>query len=649
MKISKSKKNLIHSKIENIALKFLNLNLKKKDTKNNFSKNLEEYIKNNDSEEIFNNKDTKKDILTIEYQEKILKAENNSNFKENYFINNSNYFSINSIDKINIKEKSKIPKELEVVPKIQGLNEIAQNYINKLNQKNDESVSSSIINNTSESAMIEINYEILNRIYLLYMELKKEFDNIHNILNNQNSNNIIPGEEEYLKKIIFKCVVLGRDYYTMFLFGEEIHKIIKLFNYCLDVGKFIIYQIYLFLSLIYLNEDLPMKNNIEMSFRTLILYSSQNFQILLNLIRNPNLSSEPKIIKSIKIKNKIIISVLKLINPNIPSKEKIKEFIYKDSNNINNIGNFTFKCIEEIDKNNKDIKNNKSNIERRTNYNSLGIIKLILLLKKNKELAEKLIQIQKKVFLLTLNNSDNNQSNSKSENISRKMNNLNNNNLPNDISNKSDSLSSLNKDINININSNNNIKTNNLINIETTNTNQINTNNLQNNILPIIDEIKSAYKFFVFFELDETLVHYWEENDESYVKIRWGVEDCFSQISEFCEISIVSTSSQEYTEKIIEKFNKNGEYIKNKIYKEDDEDNLDLSVINRDMKKCIFICHEEEFFNAPKNNILRLTEFQGDERDREILFLTKEIMKLKDENINDISQIIPDLINNIRI
>ena len=306
-------------------------------------------------------------------------------------------------------------------------------------------------------------------------------------------------------------------------------------------------------------------------------------------------------------------------------------------------------CIEEIDKNNKDIKNNKSNIERRTNYNSLGIIKLILLLKKNKELAEKLIQIQKKVFLLTLNNSDNNQSNSKSENISRKMNNLNNNNLPNDISNKSDSLSSLNKDINININSNNNIKTNNLINIETTNTNQINTNNLQNNILPIIDEIKSAYKFFVFFELDETLVHYWEENDESYVKIRWGVEDCFSQISEFCEISIVSTSSQEYTEKIIEKFNKNGEYIKNKIYKEDDEDNLDLSVINRDMKKCIFICHEEEFFNAPKNNILRLTEFQGDERDREILFLTKEIMKLKDENINDISQIIPDLINNIRI
>ena len=218
---------------------------------------------------------------------------------------------------------------------------------------------------------------------------------------------------------------------------------------------------------------------------------------------------------------------------------------------------------------------------------------------------------------------------------------------------KPDSLYSLNRNINIsnNNNLNNNIQNNNLNDIELNNNNKmnININNINNNILPSIDELKNNYKYFIFFELDETLVHYWEENDESFVKIRWGVEDCFSKISEFCEITIVSTSSQEYTEKIVEKFNKNGEYIKNKICKEYDEDNLDLSLINRDMKKCIFICHEEEFLNAPKKNILRITEFQGDEGDREILFLTKEIMKLKDENINDISEVIPDMITNIRI
>ena len=655
MKKINYKRNIPYSNMEKMALKFLDLNLKKKETLNNFSKNLEEYVKRNDSEELLN-KSTKKDVLTIDYQNNITKLENNinniNNSKENY-MNNSNYFSINSTDKINIKEKSKIPKEIEIVPKIQGLNEIAQDYINKLNQKNEESYSSSIINNTSESTNVGINLDILNKIYILYIELKKEFDNMHNLINDQN-NNIFLNEEENLKKIIFKCIVLGRDYYTMFLFGEEIQKIIKLFNYCLDVGKFIIYQIYLFLSLIYLNEELPMKNNIEMSYRTLILYSSQNFQIILNLIKNPNLSSEPKIMKSIKIKNKIIISVLRLINPNIPSKEKIKEFIYKDKNNINNIDNFTFKCIEEIDTNNKNIMNNKKNIERKANYNSLGIIKLILLLKKNKELSEKLLQIQKKVFLLTLNNTDKNQSNSKSENISSNVNKMNDNTaFPYETNYKPDSLYSLNRNINIsnNNNLNNNIQNNNLNDIEINNNNKmnININNINNNILPSIDELKNNYKYFIFFELDETLVHYWEENDESFVKIRWGVEDCFSKISEFCEITIVSTSSQEYTEKIVEKFNKNGEYIKNKICKDYDEDNLDLSLINRDMKKCIFICHEEEFLNAPKKNILRITEFQGDEGDREILFLTKEIMKLKDENINDISEVIPDMITNIRI
>ena len=76
------------------------------------------------------------------------------------------------------------------------------------------------------------------------------------------NNNFEKEEDNIFKKIYFKCKVLGRDYYRVFLFGEEIQKIIKLFNYCLDIGKFIIYQIYLFLSLIYLDENIIMKNYI---------------------------------------------------------------------------------------------------------------------------------------------------------------------------------------------------------------------------------------------------------------------------------------------------------------------------------------------------------------------------------------------------
>ena len=67
------------------------------------------------------------------------------------------------------------------------------------------------------------------------------------------------------------------------------------------------------------------------------------------------------------------------------------------------------------------------------------------------------------------------------------------------------------------------------------------------------------------------------------------------------------------------------------------------------MTKCIFICHEQEFFNAPKSNILQLTEFNGEENDREIIFLCKELMRLKDKEIKDITKILPEISNNIQV
>lgn len=650
MKKSKSKRNVPHSKMEKIALQLLSFNIKRMNTNYNLSKNLKYDISNtNPYEQEY--KDTKKDSLTIGCNEKEKRKKLN---KENYINNFTNYFSIHSTEKINDTEKSKIPKELKIVPKIKGLEQIAQNYIDKLNQENEESISSSIIINTSDSLIFDFNYELLNKICLLYEELSKEFENIHNLNYNKNTYKIIEDKEE-LKKLYFKCIVIGRDYYKIFLFGEEIIKIIKLFNYCLEVGKFIIYQIYLFLSIIYLNENIHMDSSMEMSYRTLICYSSQNFLALLNLIKNPQLCAEPKVMNKIKAKNKIIISVLKLINPNIATKEKIQEFINKENDDKYHIGKFPMKCFEEIDKNKK-MKNSiykSENGEKKPNYNSVGIINLINLLKQNKELSEKLIQIQKKVLLISLNNYDIVQNNNSfPEKINRNSNKLPGTNFI------SESFFSKNTNIHFN-NYNTNRDTgnstqkvnnkNNTNNIIANNTKIYIANSNNRYLLPNLDKEGNNYKFFVFFELDETLVYYWEENNDSFVKVRWGVEDCFSKISEFCEITLISTSSQEYTEKIMEIFNKHGNYIKNIIYKEDEEDNLNLSLINRDMNKSIFICHEEEFFNAPKNNILTLTEFEGDESDREILFLCKEIMKLKNENINDVTQFIPEMINNIKI
>ena len=645
MKIVNAPKKVFQSKMEKIALKFLSFNKRGVNNSSKLSKELNNNVMKNVSDDLYK-KETKKDSLTIEYLE--IKSRNKKSIAKENFINNfTNYFSITSSDKLAEIEKSKINKEQKIVPKIKGLEKIAQNYIDKLNKKEkEESSSSNIIDNTSQSLLADINYEILNKVYLIYEELKKEFDNIHNI-NTYSKEYYIHNieEEKMLRNCYFKCIVLGRDYFKVFLFGEEIQKIIKAFNYSLEIGKFIIYQIYLFLSFIYLEENNDLESSTEMSYRTLILYSSQNFKTILNLIKNPQLRAEPKIMKGIKSKNKIIISILKLIYPNIASNEKIKKFIEED-----NVDYFCVKYMEEIWKNKKEV--NRENDISKPKYNSLGIIHLIILLKQNKELSEKLIEIQKKVLLIALSNYDTNKNNYKYLNQGRNSNNINNK-CPLDTNYITESFSSTNKIISNNkdnknlieksSSSNNNLnpdKNNNPINFSITNNKYI---------LPIINSESTNYKYFIFFELDETLVHYFEENNDSFVKIRWGVEDCFSQISDFCEISLISTSSQEYTEKIMEKLNRNKKYVSNIIYKEDEDDNLNLSLINRDMNKCIYVCHEEEFFNAPKNNILTLTEFEGDESDREMLFLCKELKRIKNEDIDDVAQIIPDMINNIKV
>ena len=630
MKISKSQKNKVKKKIEKIAFKLLNINQKwKNDISpiNSHNKNIQDYNKDENMQSL----DTQKDILTLVNSEENINIykSNKQNNIIGYNIKHLNSYSVNNTNKENgfvtLKEeereksrkKSQIPKnKKEIVPRIKGLEKIAKKYIDKLNRDSKEEsplntiqTISNIIENTSESITGSINNEILNQTNLIYDELKKLFLNIQKI----NISNNIVDKDNNKKDIYFKCKVLAYDYFQ-FLFGEEICKIITLFNYCLDIGKFIIYQVYLFLSIIYLDENKKLDNTIEISFKTIIIYSSQNYNNILNLIKNPQYISEPKSINEIKMKNKIIISLLKLINPNVPTNSQIKEFINQENgkkqinDTLYKIGKFPLKCLEEINSNKNNRMNNKNKEEK---YNSLGIINLLILLKENKELKEKLNQIKNKV----LNIYDQKNNNNITSNIP---------NIPNNIPNQINNI---------------NITTSSLLNV--------NANKL---LLPKLDQNKN-YKLFLIFELDETLVHFWEEKDNSYVKVRIGVEDFFDKIFDFCEITIVSTSSKEYTDIIVDNINKKKCYIQNRIYKElfDEDENFDLSLINRDKKKCIFICHEEEFFNAPKSNILQLTEFNGEENDREIIFLFKEIMKLKDIDVPDIRKILPEIINNVRV
>ena len=472
----------------------------------------------------------------IEHQKSLIDDENIKNDINNIndVINNNIQNNINN----NIIENNKQEKKIQ--------NKINEEYKN-IEPNNISSDNSSIID--------ENNLDTFNKIVIIYKELKNDFSNS---IKRQKNNH-------------FKSQILACDYFK-FLFSDNIYLFIKFFNYSIDVNKFIFYQIYLFLTLIYIDENKDLNECSEMAYRTILLYSFQNYELLLNLIKkviNPN---EPKVYKSLMSKNKIIISVLKTLYP-----KKISDSDNNEQFFMNNDYLLSFNILEEIETETKKIKSNE--IKKKI-YNKL--IKIISILKNNERLNNKINQIERQNEI---------------ENM------IKNNNIRNN---------------NDNISSNQNY-----------------------NILPEFDSKK--YKYSIFIDLDETIVHYYEKDNNYFVKVRIGADDFIKSMSEFCEIIIVSLSNKEYTDIIIKNLNKDSQCVNYTIYKESfDEDNeqLDLSLINRDIKKCIFICHTDDFFNVPKGNIVKLSEFLGEENDNEIIYLHNELMKLSKKNVSDVKEIL---------
>ena len=487
--------------------------------------------------------------------------------KKNTEIPNSQIEDNNNKNNININKNENNINNNELI--VNNKQEKRLQNRNNEEYKNMDNQNIALLECNLETLIDENNLDAFNKIIIIYKELMIDFSN----------------KNLREKKDHFKSQILSCDFFN-FLFSDKIHYLLKYFNYNINVIKFILYQIYLFLSIINIDENKELNECSEMAYRTILLYSSQNYELLINIIKKIINPSEPKIYKSLISRNKIIISILKTLIP------------------------------KKIRKNNYNLNNNDSNSLSKNNILSLNFLEEI----ENETKFKKGIEIEniiyKKAIQFLSNIKNNDYFKNKINHIEKKkIENIINNNCDNNINNKESSEEKYLKN---------------------------------ENILPDFDDKK--YKYSLFIELDETLVHYYEEGNNYFVKVRCGAEDFIKTMSGFCEIIIVSTSSKEYTDIIVKNINKDNNYINHTIYKElyDDEKFLDFSKINRDIKKCIFICHTDEFFNAPKNNIVKLSEFLGEETDREIVYLNLELMKLSVNYIDNVSTIIKDIMKFIK-
>ena len=572
--MSKISNNLIKEKIESIAKKFV----KKKEDET--SEYLNKFKKDSIDNDLTLSKITLKDSLSCleEFKNSFTKENNIKKFQTNFYNNNNSKITA---------YKSKYYSSICTKKTISSENNENLNYLFKnenCDNKNiyDESKIISILLGRINFDIIKDLKNIYEKLLLLFNEIKY-ISNKNNSKKNENGGIINNNNNNFMNQ----SKILS-FHYVKILLSENMENITKIFYNSIEINKFLLYQIYLFISIIYLDEE-KLNEYLLLSYKTILLYSSQNFENINKILMDfSQFYENKKISKKISILNKIIISILKTLTKIIPSNSDIMYYISP---------------VKDIE-----ININEDNaIDQRIS----GINNLLTLLKANKDLSQKLIDIEMKEIQLMESNYNND--NGIKENNTISENNKNEENITGGS--------------------------------EAEYEDENNTSNIKT-VLILPDMDINEFKYTVLFQLDETLVHYCEENDNYFVKVRFGSENLIEYMHNFCEIIIVSTSGIEYSDIIVNNLNKNRGLISHRIYSEEYE-NIDLSEINRDKNKMFVICSDDDFLNAPKENIIKLKEFNGDEKDKEFVKLLNEFKNIENLEIKDVRNIIPNIKSNI--
>jgi len=571
LNMSKMSNNLLKEKIESIAKKFIK---KKEDETSEYLNKLKKETIDND---LTLSKITLKDSLSCleEFKNSFTKENNIKKYQTNFYNNNNSKIS---------SYKSKYYSSICTKKTISSENNknLNDSFKKENNNKNDESKIISIL-------LSRINFDKIKDLKNIYDKLLLLFNDIKYISNKNNSKKNENGGiiNDNNNNFIIQSKILS-FHYVKILLSENMENITKIFYNSIEINKFLLYQIYLFISIIYLDEE-KMNEYLLLSYKTILLYSSQNFENIHKILMDFSQFYENKRINNkISILNKIIISILKTLTKIIPSNSDIMYYISP---------------VKDIEIN----INGDNMIDQRIS----GINNLLKLLKANKDLNQKLIDIEmKEIQLMELNyNND--------KEIKGNNNNLSENNK---------------NEENIAVGAEEEYENEDEYNIKTV------------LILPEMDIKK--FKYTVLFQLDETLVHYCEEKNNYFVKVRFGAENLIEYLHNFCEIIIVSTSGIEYSEIIVNNLNKDKGLISHRIYSEEYE-NIDLSELNRDKNKMFIICSDDYFLSAPKENIIKLKEFNGDEKDKEFIKLLNEFKNIENMEIKDVRSIIPNITNKI--
>ena len=153
--------------------------------------------------------------------------------------------------------------------------------------------------------------------------------------------------------------------------------------------------------------------------------------------------------------------------------------------------------------------------------------------------------------------------------------------------------------------------------------------------------------FTLVVDLDETLVHYVEEENRAYVQVRPYADYFLTEMGKYFEIVIFTAAAEDYADIVLNELDKN-KAINYKLYRKHTEQIngvfiKDLSKIGRDINKIVIVDNNRDNFSLQPENGLHICSFLGDQNDDELLLLSKDLMKIVKGNKKDLRPAIKEI------
>ena len=163
--------------------------------------------------------------------------------------------------------------------------------------------------------------------------------------------------------------------------------------------------------------------------------------------------------------------------------------------------------------------------------------------------------------------------------------------------------------------------------------------------LPPLDTKK--YKYSLILDLDETLVHYIEEENRAYVQVRPYADFFLNEMAKYFELVIFTAAAEDYADIVLNELDKN-KVINYKLYRKHTEQIngvfiKDLSKLGRDLSKILIVDNNKDNFSLQPENGLHICSFIGDQNDDELYNLSSDLMKIVECKKNDIRPVIKEI------